>query len=86
VNEKSAKGKVAVKIIACIEDPVVIQKILDHLKAKEGELDAQSNCLSPTRAIVDRNGSGTDRLTKKTHHGRCGHGDCRAVLACILKK
>ncbi len=24
----------AVKIIACIEDPVVIQKILDHLKTK----------------------------------------------------
>lgn len=27
----------ALKVIACIEDPVVIQKILDHLKTK-GEI------------------------------------------------
>jgi len=25
----------AVKVIACIEDPVVIRKILDHLKCKD---------------------------------------------------
>jgi len=25
----------AVKVIACIEDPVVIKKILDHLKSKD---------------------------------------------------
>jgi hypothetical protein len=25
-----------VRVIACIEDPVVIQKILDHLKQKAG--------------------------------------------------
>jgi len=27
-------GDCAVKVIACIEDPVVIKQILDHLKAK----------------------------------------------------
>ncbi len=44
------KCKGPVKIIACIEDPVVIEKIQAHLKAKEGEQDAQSNRLPPTRA------------------------------------
>jgi hypothetical protein len=32
----------AVKVIACIEDPVVIQKILDHLKEKP-----EPNALTP---------------------------------------
>jgi hypothetical protein len=26
----------AVKVIACVEDPVVIRKILDHLRGKAG--------------------------------------------------
>ena len=30
----------AVKVIACIEDPVVIRKILDHLKEKGEYQDA----------------------------------------------
>ena len=38
-----------VKIIACIEDPIVIEKILAHLKVKEGK-HAPSNTLPPTRA------------------------------------
>lgn len=33
--EMCARCGGAVKIIACIEDPVVIQKILDHLKSKD---------------------------------------------------
>jgi hypothetical protein len=39
-----------VKIIACIEDPVVIEKIQAHLRAKEGEQASQSTRLSPSRA------------------------------------
>ena len=38
-----------VKIIACIEDPVIIKKILDHLKKKESDQD-QPATLPPTRA------------------------------------
>jgi ribosomal protein S27E len=39
----------AVKIIACIEDPMVIKKILDHLDAKSGAL-ASANQLPESRA------------------------------------
>jgi len=39
-----------VKIIACIEDPRVIEKILAHLKAKEGEQDLHPVRLPPSRA------------------------------------
>ena len=39
-----------VKIIACIEDPLVIKKILDHLKAKEAGQGSQPNQLPPSRA------------------------------------
>ena len=39
-----------VKIIACIEDPLVIKKILDHLKAKEGKQETNTSWLPPTRA------------------------------------
>ncbi len=39
----------AVKIIACIEDPLVIKKILDHLDAKSGAL-ASANQLPEPRA------------------------------------
>lgn len=42
--------KSPVKIIACIEDPVVNEKILDHLRAKGGEQDSQPSLLSPGRA------------------------------------
>ena len=37
-----------VKIIACIEDPVVIEKILAHQKVKVGD-QASSNNLPPLR-------------------------------------
>jgi hypothetical protein len=39
----------AVKIIACIEDPLVIKKILEHLDAKSGAL-ASANQLPEPRA------------------------------------
>ena len=39
-----------VKIIACIEDPEVIEKILTHLTGREGEQAAQATRLPPTRA------------------------------------
>ena len=39
-----------VKIIASIEDPVVIKKILDHVKAREAEQGSQSSPLPPSRA------------------------------------
>lgn len=42
----------AVRIIACIEDPVVIEKILAHLLAKAGESDAPR--LPPCRAPPQR--------------------------------
>ena len=38
----------AVKVIACIEDPVVIKKILDYLKKKEEATD--HNALPESRA------------------------------------
>ena len=44
------KCKGQVKIIACIEDLVVIKKILAHLKVKEGEQDSQLSRLPPPRA------------------------------------
>ena len=36
------------KVIACIEDPVIIQKILEHLKQKEGV--NEPNALPESRA------------------------------------
>ncbi|MCP3953175.1 MAG: hypothetical protein GY697_13305, partial [Desulfobacterales bacterium] len=39
----------AMKVIACIEDPVVIQKILDHLKDK-AETTAHTPLLPKSRA------------------------------------
>ncbi len=39
----------ALKVIACIEDPVVIQKILDHLKDK-AETTAHTPLLLKSRA------------------------------------
>jgi hypothetical protein len=39
-----------VKIIACIEDPVVIGKILNHLKAREASRSHPSTQLPPPRA------------------------------------
>ncbi|OAC29949.1 transposase [Escherichia coli] len=39
-----------VKVIACIEDPVVIDKILNHLKAKEAKQVSPSTQLPPPRA------------------------------------
>jgi len=43
----------AVKIIACIEDPVVIQKILDHLqeKAALAGLDLLPQCRAPPQLV-----------------------------------
>ena len=38
----------AMKVIACIEDPVIIQKILEHLKQKEGV--NEPNALPESRA------------------------------------
>ncbi len=43
------KCKGSVKIIACIEDSVVIDKILAHLKAKEGKQESPFNRLPPSR-------------------------------------
>ncbi|MCP3864281.1 MAG: IS91 family transposase, partial [Aestuariibacter sp.] len=40
----------AMKVIACIEDPVVIQKILDHLKDK-AETTAHTPLLPKSRAL-----------------------------------
>jgi len=37
----------AVKIIACIEDLLVIKKILDHLDAKSGAVDSASQLPEP---------------------------------------
>jgi len=42
------KCKGPVKIIACIEDPVIIEKILNHLKAKE------ANDISPITQLPPR--------------------------------
>lgn len=39
-----------VKVIACIEDPIVIEKILAHLKTKEQEASPPSTRLPPPRA------------------------------------
>ena len=44
------KCKGPVKVIACIEDPVVIEKILNHLKAKETTESLPSTQLPPPRA------------------------------------
>ena len=43
----------AVKIIACIEDPVVINKILDHLqeKAALAGLDLMPQCRAPPQIV-----------------------------------
>jgi len=43
----------AVRIIACIEDPVVIQKILDHLqeKAALAGLDLLPQCWAPPQLV-----------------------------------
>ena len=43
----------AVKIIACIEDPVVIQKILDHVqeKAALAGLDLRPPCRAPPQLV-----------------------------------
>jgi len=43
----------AVKIIACIEDPVVIHKILDHLqeKAALAGLDLLPPCRGPPQLV-----------------------------------
>ena len=43
------KCKGSVKVIACIEDPVVIEKILNHLKAKETTESLPSTQLPPPR-------------------------------------
>jgi hypothetical protein len=47
---KCEKCQGPVKIIACIEDPVVIEKILNHLKAKEARQTPPSTQLPPPRA------------------------------------
>jgi hypothetical protein len=39
-----------VKVIACIEDPIVIGKLLNHLKAKEANPTLPSTQLPPPRA------------------------------------
>jgi len=44
------KCKGPVKVIACIEDPVVIDKILNHLKAREAKQASPSTQLPPPRA------------------------------------
>jgi hypothetical protein len=44
------KCKGPVKIIACIEDPLVIEKILAHLKNKEANQASPSTRLPPPRA------------------------------------
>jgi hypothetical protein len=44
------KCKGPVKIIACIEDPIVIEKILNYLKVKEVRQTSPSTQLPPPRA------------------------------------
>lgn len=44
------KCKGPVKVIACIEDPIVIEKILNHLKAREANPPLPSTQLPPPRA------------------------------------
>jgi len=44
------KCKGPVKVIACIEDPIVIEKILNHLKAREAKQSPSSTQLPPPRA------------------------------------
>jgi hypothetical protein len=63
----------AVKIIACIEDPLVIKKILDHLDAKSGAL-ASANQLPESRAPSQDRSSAS-----------CAHGISASlhVIACI---
>jgi len=39
-----------VKVIACREDPIVIEKILNHLKAKEAKQAPSSTQLPPPQA------------------------------------
>ena len=43
------KCKGPVKILACIEDPIIIEKILTHLRAKDSSQE-QPATLPPTRA------------------------------------
>ena len=49
INE-CEKCKGPVRIIACIEDPVVIEKILNHLKTKEVNPTSSITRLPPPRA------------------------------------
>ena len=49
INE-CEKCKGPVRIVACIEDPVVIEKILNHLKAKEANDASPITRLPPPRA------------------------------------
>lgn len=51
------KCKGPVKVIACIEDPVVIEKILNHLKAKETTESLPSTQLPPPRPPCCQGGS-----------------------------
>lgn len=55
-----------VKIIACIEDPVVTETVLIHLKAKVGSQEQPSK-FPPTRvtSFFTGMGSGIDRVTIK---------------------
>ena len=49
----------AMKVIACIEDPVVIEKILTHLdaKASESEVSRRPPCRAPPqRGLLDETG------------------------------
>jgi hypothetical protein len=44
------KCKGPVKVIACIEDPIVIEKILNHLQARKANPTLPSTLLPPPRA------------------------------------
>ena len=49
----------AVRIIACIEDPAIIEKILAHLNANAPELDATRHppvCAPPQRGLFEETG------------------------------
>lgn len=60
------KCKGAVKIIACIEDPVVIEKILAHLKARAGEQESPTT-LPPGRAPPRLPGLDQEQSDRQTH-------------------
>jgi len=68
-----------VNIIACIEDPVVIEKILRHLRAREGEpgnhAPGYQPCAAGPAGTLGQDLSGKDDATRRC--AGAGVGRCR---------